>query len=99
MPAWETLEPGGCTPLYKLYRYVSPHRVGFLRRCSLKTGIHIAQFGLESGMLFEGTTGMYERLIENRAAHPDQEFPGLPPSPPPPIPEAGIVENRKASAS
>ena len=29
VPAWETLEPGGCTPLYKLYRYVSPHRVGF----------------------------------------------------------------------
>ena len=48
----ETYDPGG-TPLYKLYRYVpspSPHRVGFLRR-----------FGLESGMVFEGTTGVYER--------------------------------------
>ena len=24
--------PGGGTPLYKLYRYVPPQRVGFLRR-------------------------------------------------------------------
>ena len=28
-----------------------PHRVGFLRR-----------FGLETGMVFEGTTGVYERI-------------------------------------
>ena len=27
---------------------------------SLKTGIHFAHFGLESGMFFEGTTGVYE---------------------------------------
>ena len=39
-----------------------PYRVGFLRRFGLKTGIHFAQFGLESGMVFEGTTGVYERL-------------------------------------
>ena len=39
-----------------------PHGVGFLRRCGLKTGIHSAQFGLESGMVFEGTTGLYERI-------------------------------------
>ena len=26
---------------------------------SLKTGIHFAHFGLESGMVFEGTTGAY----------------------------------------
>ena len=43
-------------------RYVPPHWVGFLRRFGLKTGIHFAQFGLESGMAFEGTTGVYERL-------------------------------------
>ena len=43
------------TPLYKLYRYVPPHRVGFLRRFGLKTGIHFAHFGLESGMVFGGT--------------------------------------------
>ena len=44
------------TPLYKPYRYLLPHRVGFLRRFGLKTGlIHFAHFGLESGMVFEGT--------------------------------------------
>ena len=53
---------GGGTPLYKLSRYVPPHSVGFLHECGLKTGIHFAHFGLESGMVFEGTTGVYERL-------------------------------------
>ena len=52
----------GGTPLYKLYRYVPPHWVGFLRRFGLKTGINFAHFGLESGMVFEGTTGVYERI-------------------------------------
>ena len=33
-----------------------PHRVGFLRRFGLKTGLHSAHFGLESGMVFEGTS-------------------------------------------
>ena len=41
---------------YPLYRYMPPHRVGFLRRFALKTGIHFAHFGVESGMVFEGTT-------------------------------------------
>ena len=36
---------GGVTPLFKLPRYVPPHRVGFL-----------CPFGLKSGMVFEGTT-------------------------------------------
>ena len=36
---------GWATPLYKPYRYVLPHRVGFLR-C----------FGLESSIVLEGTT-------------------------------------------
>ena len=40
-----------------------PHRVGFLRRFGLKTGINFAHFGLESGMVLEGTTGVYERII------------------------------------
>ena len=48
--------------MYKLYRYVPPHRVGFLRRFGLKTGINFAYFGLESSMVFEGTTELYERL-------------------------------------
>ena len=42
---------GGGTLLYKLYRYVPPHRVGFLLRFGLKTGIHFAHLGLESGMV------------------------------------------------
>ena len=50
------------TPLYKLYRYVPPHRVGFLHGFGLKTGLHFAHFGLESGMVFERTTRLYERL-------------------------------------
>ena len=53
--------PGG-TLLYKPCRYVPPHRVGFMRRFGLKTGEHFAHFGLESGMVFEGTTGVYERI-------------------------------------
>ena len=39
-----------------------PHRVGFLRRFGLKTGIHFTHSGLELGMIFEGTTGVYERF-------------------------------------
>ena len=55
-------ERRGGTPLYKLHRRVPPHRVGFLCRFGLKTGIHFAHFGLESGMVFEETTGLYERF-------------------------------------
>ena len=39
-----------------------PHQVEFLRRFGLKKGIHFADFGLESGMVFEGTTGVYEHI-------------------------------------
>ena len=53
---------GGGTPLYQLCRYVLPHRVGFLRRFGLKMSIHFANFALESGMVFEGTTGVHERI-------------------------------------
>ena len=35
---------GGGTPLYKACRYVPPHRVGFLRRFGLETGIQSAHF-------------------------------------------------------
>ena len=34
----------------------------FLRRLGLRTGIHFAHFGLESCMVFEGATGVYERI-------------------------------------
>ena len=43
---------GGDTPLYK----------GCLRRYGLKTGIHFARFGLETGIVFEGTMVVYERI-------------------------------------
>ena len=58
---------GGATLLYKPYMYVPPHRVGFLGRFGLKTGTHFAQFGLESGVLFEGTTGVYERIYRSNS--------------------------------
>ena len=53
---------GGFTPVYKLRRYVPPHRVGFLCRFGVKTGIPFAHFDLKSGMGLEGTTGAYERI-------------------------------------
>ena len=43
-----------------------PHRVGVLRLFDLNTGIHFAPFGLESGVVFEGTTGVYERILRRR---------------------------------
>ena len=39
-----------------------PHQVEFLRCFGPKKSIHFADFGLESGMVFEGTTGVYERI-------------------------------------
>ena len=54
---------GGDTPLYKLYMYVPPHRVGFLCRFGLKKGIHFAHFGLKSDMVFEGTTAYYVFIV------------------------------------
>ena len=35
---------------------------GFLRRFGLKTGIDFAHFSLELSMVFEETTGVYERI-------------------------------------
>ena len=34
--------------------------MGFLRRFDLKMGTDFAHFGLESGMVFKETTGVYE---------------------------------------
>ena len=56
------LGQGGGSSISTLYRYVPPHRIGFLRRFGLKTGIHFGHFVLESGMVFEGTTGVYEQI-------------------------------------
>ena len=47
---------GGVLPYISYIGYVLPYRVGFLRHFGLKMGIHFAHFGLESGMVFEGTT-------------------------------------------
>ena len=54
------------TALYKLYRYVPPHRVVFLHRFGLKASIHSALFGLESGMDFEGTTRVFKSIYRKR---------------------------------
>ena len=35
-----------------------PKQAWFLRRFGVKTGIDFAHFGLESGMILEGTTGV-----------------------------------------
>ena len=34
----------------------------FVSRFGLKTGLHFAHLGLESGIVFDGTTGVYERI-------------------------------------
>ena len=52
----------GDTPSGKPFRYVLPQRVWFLGLFDLKTGLHFAHFGLVSGMVFERTTGVYERI-------------------------------------
>ena len=41
---------------------MSPESVGFLSHFGLKTGIDFAHFGPESGVVFEGTTEVYERI-------------------------------------
>ena len=50
--------------MVKKFSKQPPHfrLVGFLRRFGLKTAIHFAYFGLESGMVFEETAGAYERI-------------------------------------
>ena len=53
--------PGG-TLLYMSQGYLPPQRVGFPRCFGLKTGIGFAYFGLESGMVFDETTEVYERI-------------------------------------
>ena len=55
-------EGGGVLPYVSYIGGVPPHRVTFLPLFGLKTGLHFAHFGLESGMVFEGTTGVYERI-------------------------------------
>ena len=47
---------GGGTSLYNLFRYMPPQRVWFLSRCGLKMDIDYDHFGLNSGMVFKGST-------------------------------------------
>ena len=53
---------GGVLPYISYIVMCPPHRVGFFHRFGLKVGIHFAHFGLEWGMVFEGTTGVYESI-------------------------------------
>ena len=53
---------GGGTSLNKPYRFVPHQNLCFLCRYGLKTGKDFAHFGLEPGMAFEGTTGVYEPI-------------------------------------
>ena len=47
---------GGVTPLYKPYMFVPPQRVR-------RFGRSVYHFGLESGMVFVGITGVYEGIV------------------------------------
>lgn len=58
-----SIAPRRGTPLWAM-RYVPPQRVSFLRRFVLKMGLDFAHFAVESGIVFEKTKGMYERILE-----------------------------------
>jgi len=47
------------------YRYVPPQSVGFLRRFGMKTGIFFSHFGLESGVVYKGTTIVYQSMCSS----------------------------------
>ena len=65
---------GEGTPFRKSYSYVPLQKVRFLCRSGLKTGIDFAHFGLESGMVFEGTTVVYEGKNHNGMALDERWF-------------------------
>ena len=46
--------------MYAIHSMCRPKQAWFLHRFGLKTGIDFVHFGLESGMILEGTTGVYE---------------------------------------
>ena len=41
----------GATPLYGLYRYVRPERVGFFSHFGQKLGIDLGHFGRKEGLI------------------------------------------------
>ena len=56
-------QEGEGAPLYKSYLYVSPQSLWLFGPFGLKKGRDFAHFDLESNnMVFEGTTGVYERI-------------------------------------
>ena len=56
-----------------------PQRVGFLRCFGLKTGINFAHFGLESGMVFQGTSCKGEKRTYLSRAVIKKRGPGISP--------------------
>ena len=46
--------------IFEPYRHVPPQSVGFLRRFGMKMGIDFAHYGLESDVVYEGTTIVYQ---------------------------------------
>ena len=60
---WQSSSRG--TPSYKPYRPdVPPQRVGFRASLVIKRGVDFAHFGLESGLVYKGTTGAYESIFD-----------------------------------
>ena len=53
---------GGVLPYSSHIRMRRSKGLWFSGLFGLKTGVHFAHLGLESGMGFEGTTGVYERI-------------------------------------
>ena len=53
---------GGGICVYMLHGYVPPQRVWFFSCFGLKTGIDFDHYGLNSGMVFKGTTGAYKLI-------------------------------------
>ena len=54
---------GGLFLIFALpYRYVPPQREWFLHRFGLRTDIDFTHFGLNSGKVSGGTTGVYKRV-------------------------------------
>ena len=51
----------GGTPLYKLYRYVPPHRVGLFAPFWSENGYTLCPFWSGIGYVFRGNYGDYER--------------------------------------
>ena len=63
VPTGQVPGEGGLPYISHIGRYVPPVRVcGVFVRKPPKTGIDLTYFGLESGMVFDGTTGVYERI-------------------------------------